>query len=146
MSKAEYIAENNFHVTVALHHLRKINPDLLPPDQVDEYTNTLRSIEMLNVAIDELANTPPTSTAPRQVVGTPGWHPNGATVTHAELPGQEFKSCFYSKKELDRWLKVNNLPREGTIIDGVPLEPASGKGDLEVESITGSIKDSDGNG
>ena len=119
MSKAEYIAENNFHVTVALHHLRKINPDLLPPAQVADYTITLRGIENMNEAV---AKPPlPTSTAPRQVVGTPGWHPNGATVTHTELPGQEFKSCFYSKKELETWLERNNLPREGTIVDGEPL-------------------------
>jgi hypothetical protein len=50
MSRAEYIKQNWFHVTVALHHLREINPDLLSPEQVKDYTVVMRAIEGMNNA------------------------------------------------------------------------------------------------
>ena len=39
--------ENEFHLRVALYHLRKIRPDYVTPSGINEWTATLRHAELL---------------------------------------------------------------------------------------------------
>lgn len=43
-------AENSFHLTVALHHMRAIAINLLPVEQVRSYTKAMKHLEGMVVA------------------------------------------------------------------------------------------------